>query len=65
MWIALALTMATLPAPRVLVLPLDRTESVVREVSSRALATDGIEHAIAFPGLNGVHFTNTPSTAEA
>jgi multidrug efflux pump len=42
---------------------LDRTEAVVREVSKRALATDGVEHAIAFPGLNGVHFTNTPSSA--
>jgi multidrug efflux pump len=42
---------------------LDRTEGVVREVTMRALATDGVEHAIAFPGLNGVHFTNTPSSA--
>jgi multidrug efflux pump len=42
---------------------LDRTEAVVREVSKRALATDGVEHAVAFPGLNGVHFTNTPSSA--
>ena len=42
---------------------LDRTEAVVREVSKRALATEGVAHAIAFPGLNGVHFTNTPSSA--
>jgi multidrug efflux pump len=42
---------------------LDRTDAVVREVTTRALATDGVEHAIAFPGLNGVHFTNTPSSA--
>ncbi|HTE52745.1 MAG TPA: multidrug efflux RND transporter permease subunit [Kofleriaceae bacterium] len=42
---------------------LDRTEGVVREVTRRALATDGVEHAIAFPGLNGVHFTNTPNAA--
>jgi multidrug efflux pump len=42
---------------------IDRTEAVVREVSKRALATDGVAHAIAFPGLNGVHFTNTPSSA--
>ncbi len=40
---------------------LDRTEAVVREVTTRALATDGVAHAIAFPGLNGVHFTNTPN----
>ena len=42
---------------------LDRTEAVVREVTTIALATEGVEHAIAFPGLNGVHFTNTPSSA--
>ena len=42
---------------------IDRTEAVVREVSKRALATDGVAHAVAFPGLNGVHFTNTPSSA--
>jgi multidrug efflux pump len=42
---------------------IDRTEAVVREVSKRALATEGVSHAIAFPGLNGVHFTNTPSSA--
>jgi multidrug efflux pump len=42
---------------------LDRTDAVVREVSTRALSTDGVAHAIAFPGLNGVHFTNTPSSA--
>ncbi len=42
---------------------LDRTEAVTREVSKRALATEGVVHTIAFPGLNGVHFTNTPSSA--
>ncbi len=42
---------------------LDRTEAVVREASRRALETEGVAHAIAFPGLNGVHFTNTPSSA--
>jgi multidrug efflux pump len=42
---------------------LDRTEAVVRDVTSAALATDGVINAIAFPGLNAVHFTNTPSSA--
>jgi len=42
---------------------LDRTEGVVRELTTRALATEGVAHAIAFPGLNAVHFTNTPSSA--
>jgi multidrug efflux pump len=42
---------------------LDRTESVVRELTTRALATEGVTHAVAFPGLNAVHFTNTPNVA--
>jgi len=42
---------------------LDRTEAVVREMSVRAAATKGVAHTIAFPGLNAVHFTNTPNTA--
>jgi len=42
---------------------LDRTEAVVRQVTDRAMSTEGVQHAIAFPGLNGVHFTNTPSSA--
>jgi multidrug efflux pump len=42
---------------------LDRTEGVVRELTRRALATEGVADAIAFPGLNAVHFTNTPSSA--
>jgi multidrug efflux pump len=42
---------------------LDRTEAVVREMSKQALATDGVADAIEFPGLNAVHFTNTPSSA--
>jgi multidrug efflux pump len=42
---------------------LDRTEAVVREMTKRALATKGVAHAIAFPGLNAVHFTNTPNAA--
>jgi len=30
---------------------LDRTEKVVRQMSQIALATEGVEHAIGFPGL--------------
>lgn len=40
---------------------LDRTEAVVRKMSDMALATKGIESAVAFPGLNGLQFTNTPN----
>ena len=42
---------------------LDRTEHVVQDLTKLALATDGVTHAIAFPGLNAVHFTNTSNTA--
>jgi multidrug efflux pump len=40
---------------------LDRTDKVVHEMSRLALETEGVAHAIAFPGLNGIHFTNTPN----
>jgi len=42
---------------------LDRTEAVVRRVSELALSTEGISHAVGFPGLNTLQFTNTPNTA--
>jgi multidrug efflux pump len=42
---------------------LDRTEAVVRRVSDLALSTEGINGAVAFPGLNTLQFTNTPNTA--
>jgi multidrug efflux pump len=41
---------------------LDRTDATLRKVSELALATDGVEHAVAFPGLNALQFTNTPNT---
>jgi multidrug efflux pump len=42
---------------------LDRTERLVRKMGEIALKTPGVEHAVQFPGLNGVHFTNTSNTA--
>jgi multidrug efflux pump len=42
---------------------LDRTEAMARKISEIALATEGIEHAVEFPGLNALQFTNTPNTA--
>ncbi len=41
---------------------IDRTDAVVREVSKRALETEGVAHAVQFPGLNAVHFTNSSNT---
>ncbi len=41
---------------------LERTSEVIRRMSQAALATDGVESAVAFPGLNALQFTNTPNT---
>jgi multidrug efflux pump len=41
---------------------LDRTDAALRRVSELALATEGVDHAVAFPGLNALQFTNTPNT---
>ncbi|NGM86856.1 efflux RND transporter permease subunit [Parapusillimonas sp. SGNA-6] len=40
---------------------LDRSEAVIREMSSIALAQPGVESAIAFPGLSINGFTNSSS----
>jgi multidrug efflux pump len=41
---------------------LDRTEAMVQAMSKLALETEGVESAVAFPGLNAMQFTNTPNT---
>jgi multidrug efflux pump len=41
---------------------LDRTEAMVQAMSKLALETEGVESAVAFPGLNALQFTNTPNT---
>ena len=40
---------------------IDRTDAMLREMADIALATPGVASAVAFPGLNGVHFVNTPN----
>src|SRR5690606_4848555 len=42
-----------------------RTEAVVRRMSDIALATTGVTHAIAFPGLSINGFVNSPNTGIA
>src|SRR5690606_22173540 len=32
-----------------------------RRMSEQALATEGVSSAVAFPGLNAIHFNNTPN----
>ena len=41
---------------------LDRTDEMLQQVTDIAMDTDGVEHAIAFPGLNALQFTNTSNT---
>ena len=41
---------------------LDRTEVMVQQMSKIALETEGVSHAVQFPGLNALQFTNTPNT---
>jgi multidrug efflux pump len=41
---------------------LDRTEAVVRKLGELALSTEGVQSAVAFPGLNAMQFNNTPNT---
>ncbi len=42
---------------------LDRTDAVVREVTDRLLAIDGIVNAVGFSGFSGATFTNAPNSA--
>ncbi len=42
---------------------LDRTDAVVKEVTDRLLAIDGIVNAVGFSGFSGATFTNAPNSA--
>lgn len=44
---------------------LERTDEMLQDVVDIAMETDGVEHAIAFPGLNALQFTNTSNTGVA
>ncbi len=41
---------------------IERTDALLRKVTDIAMHTEGVDHAIAFPGLNALQFTNTPNT---
>jgi hydrophobe/amphiphile efflux-1 (HAE1) family protein len=41
---------------------LDRTDKLVKKASEMIMATPGVEHAVAFVGLDGATFTNAPNT---
>jgi multidrug efflux pump len=40
---------------------LDRSDDVIRRMSKAALETEGVEHAIAFPGLSIAGLSNSPN----
>lgn len=42
-----------------------RTDALLAKVIQIAQGTDGVAHAIAFPGLNALQMTNTPNTGMA
>ena len=41
---------------------LSRTDDLLSQVAEIALETEGVTHAMAFPGLNALQFTNTSNT---
>jgi multidrug efflux pump len=42
---------------------LDRTQRFVEKMGEIALKTPGVDNAVQFPGLNGLHFSTTPHAA--
>ncbi len=44
---------------------LERTDAMLRKATDIAMRTEGVAHAISFPGLNALQFTNTPNTGVA
>jgi multidrug efflux pump len=41
---------------------LERSDAVIRRMSQRALETEGVDHAIAFPGLSIAGLSNSPNS---
>jgi len=41
---------------------LERTDAALKKVAKIALSVPGVEHEVAFPGLNPLQFTNTPNS---
>ncbi|MEO1204426.1 MAG: efflux RND transporter permease subunit, partial [Pseudomonadota bacterium] len=40
---------------------IEQTDAMIEQMSDLALGIPGVRDAVAFPGLNGVHFVNTPN----
>ena len=44
---------------------IERTDAALKKVSAAAMSIEGVEHEVAFPGLNPLQFTNTPNSGVA
>jgi hydrophobe/amphiphile efflux-1 (HAE1) family protein len=44
---------------------IDRTDAAMRKMGEIAMATPGVQSVVQLPGLNAVHFTNTPNAGLA
>ncbi|KAF1684976.1 multidrug efflux RND transporter permease subunit [Pseudoxanthomonas broegbernensis] len=40
---------------------IERTDAVLKKMAAMAMEVEGVEHEVAFPGLNPLQFTNTPN----
>jgi multidrug efflux pump len=44
---------------------IERTDAALRKVTAIAMNVEGVDHELAFPGLNPLQFTNTPNSGVA
>ena len=41
---------------------IERTDAALKKIAAAAISIEGVEHEVAFPGLNPLQFTNTPNS---
>ncbi|HEX7801730.1 MAG TPA: multidrug efflux RND transporter permease subunit [Pseudoxanthomonas sp.] len=41
---------------------IERTDAALKKIATIAMGIEGVEHEVAFPGLNPLQFTNTPNS---
>jgi multidrug efflux pump len=44
---------------------IERTDAALKKVAAIAMSVEGVDHEVAFPGLNPLQFTNTPNSGVA
>ncbi len=40
---------------------IERTDAALKKIATAAMSIEGVDHEVAFPGLNPLQFTNTPN----